>query len=102
MELAAFLFQSGFQRQHRIGVVLLHRHPQNRHANRLGHGVKVPQHQIRHNAQTPAQLVPRVGGDHQIVGCGPFPQTEKAPGSKNKTASHGRSLCSSCCDGKRR
>ena len=48
----AAIFKGGLYRQHGVRIVLLHRHPQDVfRVLRLLHGVKITQHQIRHDVK---------------------------------------------------
>ena len=85
----ARLFQARPEGRQGIRVVLLHRQAADLGEARRGlHGVEIPQEQVRHNSLPPADPIARVGGDDEVAGNGALPQSIKAPGGKDKTASH--------------
>ena len=87
----AHSFQPDLECGQRVRVVLLHRQ-----AADLGkvcrwlHGVKVPQKKVWLEPFFQTDFIARIGGDDEIAGAGPLPQTVKAPGGEDETAVHGR------------
>ena len=90
MELLAALPQPLPDRQHGVGVVLLHRDP-DQVGEVLGclHGVEVPHEEVRRDPQLPAEAEAGIRGDDDIPGQRRLPEAVKAPGGKDEAAFHG-------------
>ena len=63
--------QAGLDGQHGVRVVLFHRRAADLHpVVGLGHGIEIPQQQVRDDALRLADAIARIGGQDQIAGSG--------------------------------
>ncbi len=78
------------EREHGVGVVLFDRHA-DAVRRRLTdvHRVKVPEHEVRLDAEALAQMQSRVCGDLKVARAGTLPQTVKGARGVDKAAFHG-------------
>ena len=78
------------EREHGVGVVLFDRHA-NTVGRRLGgiHRVKVPEHEVRLDAEALAQMQSRVCGDLKIALARRLPQAVEGARGVDKAAFHG-------------
>ena len=78
------------EREHGVGVVLFDRHA-DAVRRRLTdvHRVKVPEHEVRLDAEALTEQKPRIRGDLKLARAGTLPQTVKGARGVDKAAFHG-------------